>query len=149
MAATVEAIFVCLAHRLPMRRMSKVLAIADKGLEGCAHAQRGTPRQVLLIDAETLAELDLLPGAIKENIVTRGLDVRQLNRGQRLRIGEALLEATLPCAPCKRMDAIRPGLQKLLRGRRGMLFRVIEGGYIGEGDPVQPQDPGPPSGDSQ
>jgi MOSC domain-containing protein YiiM len=57
--------------------------------------------------------------------------------GQRLRIGEALLEVTIPCAPCKRMDDIRPGLQEELRGRRGMLCRVVECGAIRVGDSVE------------
>lgn len=93
------------------------------------------------MDAETLEELRLAPGAIKQNILTRGLDVRALRRGQRLRIGEALLEITIPCAPCKRMDDIRPGLQRDLRGRRGMLCRVLEGGRIQVGEPIHLLEP--------
>ena len=124
-----------------MKEVSEVLAIADKGLDRCAHGQQGTPRQVLLMDSETLEELQLEPGAIKENILARGLDVRRLRRGQRLSIGEALLEVTLPCAPCKRMDDIRPGLQRELRGRRGMLCRILEGGRIVTGDPIHLLEP--------
>lgn len=135
--ASVHAIFTCLRHRLPMKAVEEIRAVVDRGLEGCAHGGFGSKRQVLLVDVETLDLLGLQPGQIKENITTRGLNVNDLRRGQRLRLGEALLEVTLHCGPCKRMDDIRPGLEKELRGRRGMLCRVVEGGLIRRGDPIE------------
>src|SRR2546426_3552032 len=45
-------------------------------------------RSVLLMEAETLEELGLRPGVVKENITTRGLALRGLKVGQRLRVGE-------------------------------------------------------------
>jgi len=38
------------------------------------------------------------------------------------------------------MEKIRPGLQKELEGRRGMLCRVIEGGSIRRGDEIKEMD---------
>jgi MOSC domain-containing protein YiiM len=35
------------------------------------------------------------------------------------------------------MDAIRPGLQARLKGRRGILTMVINGGPIKVGDPIR------------
>jgi MOSC domain-containing protein YiiM len=135
--AEVVHVFICLAHRLPMRAVPEAFAEADKGFAQCAHGRRGSKRQILLIEQETLDELNIAPGAVKENIVTRGIVLRGMRHGQRLRVGGALLEVTLPCEPCKRMDDIRPGLQKLLRGRRGMLCRVVEGGLIRTGDTIE------------
>jgi len=134
--AEVAHLFRCLAHRLAMRPLEEIEAVANRGLSGCAHAQPGGLRQVLLMDLETLQEMQLRPGDVKENITTRGFDVRCLRPGQRLRIGEALLEVTVPCEPCKRMEEIRAGLKNELRGRRGMLCRVLEGGRIRTGDPI-------------
>jgi MOSC domain-containing protein YiiM len=57
--------------------------------------------------------------------------------GQRIRVGEALLEITKECEPCHQMDAIRQGLQEALRGRRGILCRVIESGKIRRGDAIE------------
>lgn len=89
---------------------------------------------MLLLDSETLAELGLAPGALKENITTAGVHLAALAPGSRLRVGEALLEVTKECTPCSEMDKLRPGLQNELQGRRGMLARVVEGGLIRVGD---------------
>lgn len=92
---------------------------------------------MLLMDAETLEKLDVAPGAVKENITIRGLDFQTLAPGQRVRVGESLLEITIPCDPCPRMDEIRMGLQETLRGQRGWLCRVVTGGKIRQGDAVE------------
>lgn len=132
----VEHIFVCIGHRLPMREVAEGKALAEKGLEGCAHARPGM-RQMLLVEGGVLEALELAPGSIMENITTRGIELAGLLPGQRLRVGEAQVEITLPCEPCERMDAIRPGLKEKLRGRRGMLCRVVEAGRIRAGDAIE------------
>lgn len=130
-------LFIAIVHRQPMQEMEDVLAVANRGLNGCAHGRPGGRRQILLMDAETLGHFGLPPGVVKENLTTRGLVLGKLRAGQRLRAGEALLEVTLPCEPCHRMEEIRPGLQQELRGRRGMLCRVVEGGRIRRGDKIE------------
>ncbi len=133
----VSHLFVALVHRFPMTEVDEAQAVMDKGLDGCIHSRPGSKRQVLVMDSETLELMGLKPGAVKENITTRGLDLRALAAGQRLRIGEALFEVTIPCEPCSLMDRIREGLQQDLRGRRGWLTRVIEGGRIRRGDRIE------------
>ena len=137
MPGRVEHIFVCLRHRLPMKPVEQAEAILDQGLKGCAHGRVGSRRQVLLMDSKTLEGFGISPGAAKENLSIRGLDLRGLEAGQRLQAGEAQLEVTLPCEPCGRMDDIRQGLQVELRGRRGMLCRVVGGGIIRRGDAIE------------
>lgn len=138
--AEVAHLFRSVAHRVPMTSHDEILAVEDHGLAGCAHARPGGKRQVLLMDVETLQELGVAPGAVKENITTRGIEIRALKAGERLRIGQALLEVTMRCDPCGRMNEIRPGLLEELRGRRGMLFRVVEGGRIRVGDAIRTVD---------
>jgi len=133
----VRHIFISLAHGLPMQEVEQVRALVDRGLQGCAHGRPGSRRQVLLMESEILEQLDVPPGAVKENIVTRGLRLHDLRLGQHLRTGEALLEVTLPCEPCGRMNEIRQGLEQELRGRRGMLCRVVEAGWIRRGDRIE------------
>jgi MOSC domain-containing protein YiiM len=120
-----------------MEEIAEVRAQTDSGLEGCAHARKGSPRQVLLMDSETLEAMDLRPGIIRENITTSGINVNGLAAGQQLRVGEAHLEVSMVCTPCDMLEKIRPGLRRELRGRRGMLCRVIASGTIRRGDSVE------------
>jgi MOSC domain-containing protein YiiM len=130
-------LFTCLVHRFPMQEVEQAEAIADKGFRGCVHGRRGSKRQVLLMDSETLGRFGIAPGAVKENVTTVGIDFQALKTGQRLRVGESLVEITGPCDPCPRMDEIRMGLQQELRGQRGWLGKIIEAGIIRRGDRIE------------
>ena len=134
--AKVRNIFRAAKMRLPMEEVSEVRAIANRGLEGCAHARPGQ-REILIVDGETLDAMDLAPGIIRENITTIGLNVNGLEVGQRLRVGSVCLEVTGVCTPCDQLERVRPGLRRELWGRRGMLCRVIEGGTIRRGDVIE------------
>ena len=112
-------------------------AIADHGLEGCAHARPGNKRQVLFASSEHLESVGVEPGRIRENFTVSGVDVQAWPVGQRVRVGDAVFEITMVCDPCERMEAIRPGLRAELEGRRGMLARVIEEGDVTLGDAVE------------
>lgn len=124
-----------------MEELATARAVENSGLEGCAHARPGGKRQLLLVDAETLGSLSLAPGIIRENITTQGLDVNALQVGQKLRIGRVVLEVSAVCEPCEVMEAIRPGLQQELQGRRGTLCRVLSGGTLKPGDAIVVQAP--------
>jgi MOSC domain-containing protein YiiM len=132
----VIALYIAEENQPGRTRIEAGSIVTDLGFDGDRKARPGSKRQVLIMPLEILEELGLEAGAFKENITTRGLDVMSLTRGQRLRVGEALLEATVPCTPCDFIDSIRPGLQEESRGQRGMLFRVLEGGQVRVGDPV-------------
>jgi len=133
----VQNLFRAPKKHLPMEELSEIRAVNDTGIEGCAHARPSGKRQVLLVDRETLEAMNLRPGIIRENITTDGLNVNSLLIGQALRVGEARLEVSAVCTPCDQMEAIRPGLRKELWGRRGMLCRVLDGGVIRRGDPIE------------
>src|SRR5579862_9706012 len=84
------------------------------GIEGDGHAHpeiHGGPRKaVLLITEEGIEELKaqgylVYPGALGENITTRGLDRRMFRIGQRFRIGEVFVEIVKVRAPC---DTLTP-----------------------------------------
>ena len=135
--AEVLHLFQSLERGEPVREFEEVLAVENKGFQDCIHGRGGSSRQVLLIDGETLDEFGIPPGRAKENITTRGIALGALPRGKRLRIGEALLEVTQPCSPCHQMEEIRQGLQEALRGRRGILCRVVESGRVRRGDRIE------------
>ena len=132
-------LFQCLTRGEAMQEFEEVLAVKNKGFQKCVHGRSGSSRQVLLMDMETLEEFGIPAGRARENITIRGIKLDALTLGQVLRVGEALLEVTKPCTPCHQMDEIRPGLKNELRGRRGLLCRVIEGGAIRRGDRIEPE----------
>jgi MOSC domain-containing protein YiiM len=123
-------------RRAPMEELASAEVLKDAGLQGCGHA-RGGKRQVLLVDAETLGVFQLQPGITRENITTEGLDVNRLPIGQRLQLGEVELEVSAVCDPCEQIEALRPGLQAEMQGRRGMLCRVLTGGTLRRGDHIE------------
>lgn len=134
---SVAHLFRAVQRRLPMEELSEAKVIENSGIEGCAHARRDSKRQLLLMDSETLQAMELRPGIVRENITTSGLNVNGLQPGQMLKVGQARLEVSLPCTPCDQLEKIRPGLRRELRGRRGMLCRVIAGGVIRRGDAIE------------
>jgi|ERR1700676_912491 len=76
--ANVLHLFRAAQRRLPMEEITEVRALPDSGLEGCAHARKRSPQQVLLMDSETLEAMDLPPGIIRENVTTSGINVNGL-----------------------------------------------------------------------
>lgn len=136
-AGTVTSLQICPAHRAPMQRRESLRAVADLGLEGDLHAKPGSARQVLFMDEETLAAFGLSAARVRENITTRGIALKTLASGTRLRVGGAVFEITKPCTPCEFIDGIRPGLRAEMEGQRGMLARVVEGGEIEVGNVIR------------
>jgi MOSC domain-containing protein YiiM len=134
---TITLLQICAARGEAMQRKTSARAIADLGLEGDSHAKKGSARQVLLIDEETLEGFELSAGSVRENITTRGIALHSLTPGTRLRVGSAVVELTKDCAPCEFINDIRPGLREKMEGHRGMLARVIEGGELKVGDAVE------------
>src|SRR5262249_15968964 len=135
--ASVRHLFCATKRRLPMQELQEARIVADFGIEGCAHGRSGSKRQVLLVDQESLDAMELVPGILRENITTEGLAVNALPLGQRLRIGQAVLEVTSVCTPCDQLEKIRLGLRREIRGRRGMLCRVLEGGVVRAGERIE------------
>jgi MOSC domain-containing protein YiiM len=113
----------------------------------CNRKHHGGPDQAILLEgADTLRwwerELgrDLPYGTFGENLVIDGLDDRDVAVGDRFRISEVLLEATLARIPCNTF-AVRmadPGLVRryFRAGRPGIYCRVLSGGMLAPGDPV-------------
>ncbi len=124
------------AKGAPMKPVPSVEAIADYGLRDDANAGQNR-RQVLIIEHELLDEFQLPIGDVRENITVQGIQLVGLAAGTRVHVGQALLEATLDCTPCQFIEDKRPGLREAMRGKRGMLFKVIEGGKIKVGDAIQ------------
>jgi MOSC domain-containing protein YiiM len=141
MPATVIALHLSKSSRAPLVSVPRVNAVLETGLEGDRHARPRSRRQVLLVEQEVLDEFGLEPGAIREQVTVRGLDLDKLVLGARIRVGGALLEVAGPCDPCARMDEVKSGLQKALVGRRGRFVRVLQAGWFAVGDTLHLEPP--------
>ena len=141
MVAEIISLQICVGHREPMNPVDSATFIEGFGIEGDRHAVKSgarTVRQVLLMDEDTLEGFGLGIGQVRENVTVRGIDLHQVAAGQRLALGDdVVVEITQFCAPCERMDEVRPGLREELFEQRGMLATVISGGAVNVGDQVQ------------
>jgi MOSC domain-containing protein YiiM len=108
------------------------------GIEGDRHAGRGTgDRQVLFMDAETLAELGIDSSVTRENVTTKGLDLSSLTPGKRVRLGDsAVVEVTGDCEGCASLETFKPGLRAGLEGRRGVLGKIVSDGTVHPDDTI-------------
>jgi MOSC domain-containing protein YiiM len=120
----------------PLDRLTSARLMESAGLEGDRHSKQGSRRALLLVDQETLDLLGLAPGTLREQITVKGIALAALAPGTRLTIGAVVLEVGQACDPCELMEAIRPGLERELEGRRGRFARVLEGGPIAVGDSI-------------
>jgi MOSC domain-containing protein YiiM len=165
MDAYVAAVHRSAGHTLQKPEMQEIELIAGLGVAGDAHQgatvkhrsrvardpSQPNLRQVHLIHAELHAELarrgfDVAPGAMGENVTTRGIDLLALARGTRVRLGpDAVVEVTGLRNPCVQLDALAPGLMAAVldRDERGALVRkagimgvVLAGGVVARGDRV-------------
>lgn len=127
----------------PMVPCPVLTLIEDLGVDGDHHARPRSSRQVLLMSEENCDAFGLSPGEVRENIVTRGLDLQNLPAGTLLDFGSAALQITKDCEPCSFIDRLRPGLRAQMERRRGMLARVIRGGEIRVGDEITLLPPAP------
>ncbi|SRR6266567_4493879 len=115
--------------------------VPEHGMDGDAHAG-DWHRQVSLlahVDIESMRAkgLTLKPGAFGENLVIDGLDTDELGVGSRLKIGEVLLELTQIGKVCHARCAIYYTTGDCIMPRTGLFARVLEGGELIPGTPVE------------
>ena len=115
--------------------------VADHGVRDDAHAGPGT-RQVSLLAAESIEKmrgkgLQVGPGDFAENITVEGFDLLSVRPGDRIRVGEAVLEISQIGKECHDRCAIYIRAGDCVMPREGVFARVIRGGGVAPGDPVR------------
>ncbi|KAI1841864.1 hypothetical protein JX266_011942 [Neoarthrinium moseri] len=139
-------------HEFTKPTVSSITLVKDLGVQGDAHfgqtvqhrsrlhIQPPPPnlRQVHLIPIESLVERNLAPGAIGENIATRGIQLLQLSTGTKLRFVKAgdgsdeegpVVVLTGVRNPCPQIEKYRKGLQQtfIIRDSERNIVRRLAG----------------------
>lgn len=122
------------------REVPSIVLKKDWGIEGDAHAGHWH-RQVSLLALEQIEEFrakgaDIAFGAFGENVVTEGLDLRELPVGTRFLLGEALLELTQIGKECHSHCEIYKAMGDCIMPREGVFAKVLEGGVVRSGDEI-------------
>ncbi len=135
-----------------MEPLTSARLIAGKGIEGDRYAtakghyshmpEEG--RQITFFEIETLEALSrdhdavLLPQEHRRNVTVRGVPLNHLV-GRKIRLGEALLEATRLSTPCLHLEEVTgKKIGRWLLHRSGLHCRILKGGRVATGDSVRP-----------
>lgn len=111
------------------------------GILGDAHAG-DWHRQISLLAEESVDKMrallpDLRPGAFAENINTRGLELKSLPVGARLRLGEAEVEITQIGKQCHSDCEIKKLTGQCVMPTEGVFAVVVREGTVRRGDPIE------------
>ncbi|MFF4777043.1 MOSC domain-containing protein [Microtetraspora fusca] len=125
-----------------------VTALGLAGDEQGDRSRHGGPDKALCVfpvehyrHYERLLERRLDRPAFGENLTTTGLNEGETRIGDVLRVGEAVLQVSLPRNPCYRLGA-RYGVRELpvwfeRSGRTGFYLRVLSEGEVQAGDAIE------------
>lgn len=120
--------------------------VTAQGLEGDRQLNKkyhgGPDRAVCLFSTELYDRLraydiDLPPGSVGENFTTTRLDLQKLKKGDRLQVGQCIIEITNVRIPCASLKKWNPDLPELIVGHSGWVAKVIKEGTTRPGDPIQ------------
>ena len=127
-----EAIYTAPKRRTPLVSHASDTLAPGTGLATDHHSKRrpGGKRQVSLIQVEHLPVIAALsghpsidPALLRRNLVVSGIPLTAL-RGRRFSIGDTVLEGTVLCHPCSRMEKLLgPGGYNAMRGMGGLCAR--------------------------
>jgi MOSC domain-containing protein YiiM len=134
-----------------MTALDEVTLEAGKGLPGdryfkadgtTAREAKDGDTELTLIEAEEierfneLLQLTLDLGALRRNIVTRGVRLNALV-GRRFRIGPVELEGVRLCEPCAHLaKTVCSKVLPAMVHRAGLRACIVSGGTVRPGDPV-------------
>ena len=129
-AARVDFVQIKTGHGQPVQQVGLCKFVAGEGIDGDAARSSYSPRQVLIVRKEDLAEFGLPIGYLKENLVISGLSRDEFQPGKMLRFeGGSSIHLVFYCEPCKGIAERVKNLKSIV-GRRGILCVVTKSGNI-------------------
>ena len=133
---------ICISEKRGTQKKSikKAELIKDFGINGDAHACKWH-RQVSLLSYETIEEFksrgaDVIDGAFGENLVVKGINLKDINVGDKLKCNNAILEITQKGKECHSHCEIYKKMGECIMPTNGVFAVVNNGGIIEEGDEI-------------
>lgn len=121
----------------------EIIVKENYGVEGDAHADCTTHRQISLLALESIDKMRskgfdfLKPGDFAENITTKDINLAALPIGTRLKTSQdVLLEVTQIGKECHAACAVRQQVGDCIMPREGIFAKVIRGGRVKAGDTI-------------
>ncbi len=143
MSAKVVSINISEKKGMRKKPVEEAVIRTNYGIEGDAHSSSEWHRQVSLLATESIKKmqdmgLDVKAGDFAENITTEGIDLVSLPIGTRLKIGQEIIgEVSQIGKECHTRCAIYYQAGDCVMPKEGIFIKVINGGTVKVGDPVQ------------
>lgn len=139
-----KIVSIAVSHKKGTRKtlVDRARVIENHGLEGDAHAGVWH-RQVSFLASESIQAarekgLDVAFGDFAENVATEGIDWPRLPVGTRVKLGATVIvEVSQIGKTCHKPCAIYYQAGDCIMPRQGVFARVIRGGAIVCGDPLE------------
>jgi MOSC domain-containing protein YiiM len=141
-----KVLAVCVSPKKgPKEPVERAAALEGLGFRSDIHAG-DWHRQVSLLAQESVDRVLARgvragPGDFGENILTLGVDLRSLRKGQRLRVGAVLLEVTQIGKECHSPCVIARKAGECVMPTDGIFTRILSGGDIAPGDVITLEEP--------
>jgi len=135
---------VCTSSKKSVRKKNagSGVLIENYGLEGDAHGNAETHRQISLLAIESIKKMQDMGlkvgiGDFAENLATEGIDLLSLPIGSKIKVGaEVILEITQHGKVCHTPCAIYYQAGMCIMPQEGIFARVLHGGTVKTGDEI-------------
>jgi molybdopterin adenylyltransferase len=128
---------ICISNmKGPKHQTEDADVIEDFGVDGDYHAKKGSIKQVSFLSEEIIDEvkkegLVVTPGAFGENFIIKGIDLRTVEIGGHISIGnEIIVEITKIGKECIEPCSIYKTLGRCIMPECGVFAKVIKGGHV-------------------
>lgn len=139
--AKVVAICISETRGIGKSQIGEVNLIEEFGLENDAHGGKWH-RQVSFLEKEKIDDFISRGGKVKygdfgENFVTEGLDLEKIQVGDKITIGDSLLEITQKGKQCHVKCNIFKMVGECIMPKNGVFARVLKGGRVRVGEEIE------------
>ena len=134
---------ICISARrgIPKSPVDSVNLVENYGLEHDAHAGNWH-RQISILCLEEIEKFqaggaDVKHGDFGENLIIKGINLKEYPVGTRLRIGDALIETTQIGKVCHHHCRIFQQMGECIMPKSGVFAKVLQGGAVKIGDKAE------------